>query len=193
MSLILLFILLPLSVFAGPATAELQARLAALRERKVAADEAADAHRYQLRETVLAAREAAVELHSRIRDGIPHQRADRLAAVAAAQAVLAAEEPASQVAGIRQLLQVFYDELRLLNTVQISHDMAPIGDDREKHASFIRLGLAAGYFLTEDGSAAGIASKDWRIADSATAERIAAMLAILRKQQPPSIIPVPIP
>lgn len=193
MRLFLLSILLPISLLAGPTEAELQARLEVLRERKVAADEAVAEHRYRLRETRLAARQAADALHARISDGIPHQRAERLVTVAAAQAALTADEPDRQVAGIRQLLQVFYDELRLLNTVQISHAMAPIGESREKHATFIRLGLAAGYFLTEDGRAAGIAGSEWSVADSATAEQIAAMLAILRKQQPPAILSVPIP
>jgi hypothetical protein len=193
MRLLLLCTLLPISLLAGPSEADLQARLEALRERKVAADEAAAEHHYRLRQIVLASRQAADELQARITAGIPHQREQRLGAVAAAQAALNSEETTRQAAGIRLLLQVFYDELRLLNTVQVSHAMAPVGDSREKHATFIRLGLAASYFLTEDGSAAGIAAKDWRIADSATAEQIAAMLAILSKQQPPAILPVPVP
>ena len=188
-----LFALLSLLAVAQPSETELQPRLEALRERKVAADEAIAEHRYQLAQAVTIAREVADRLHARITAGIPHEREARLASVADAKSALAAEEPAKQAAAIRQLLQIYYSELRLLNTVQVSHAMAAVGEDREKHATFIRLGLAANYFVTEDGSTAGIAGAEWRLADSATQARIAEMLAILQKQKPPRILNVPLP
>jgi hypothetical protein len=191
--LLFIILLLPVLAAAEPKEAELQARLEVLRERKVAADEAIAEQRYRLQQAISIAREVAQKLQQRIATGIPHQRATRLAAVTDAQTALAAESPKQQAAAIRQLLQIYYEELRLLNSVQVSHAMAPVGEEREKHATFIRLGLAANYFLSEDGTAAGIAGPEWRLADSATAAQIADMLEVLRKRQPPKILPVPLP
>jgi hypothetical protein len=146
-----------------------------------------------------AARPVALRLAESIRAGIPHQRSIRADAFEQAAALLGAEpdDRGKQAAeGLQRFLTAVAQEMQLAATREVKSETVALDAELSKHAYVARFGLVNEVFVTEDGTHAGIASRDaaspWRVMrDPDDVAAITAVLDCVRKRRPPELVAVP--
>jgi len=145
-----------------------------------------------------AARPVALRLAESIRAGIPHRRDARAEAFEQAAALLGteSEDGAAEAEGLQRFLAAAGQEMQLAATREVKSETVALSEDVSKHAYVARFGLVNEIFVTEDGTHAGIASRDaatpWRVlADPADVEAITAILDCVRKRRAPELLAVP--
>jgi hypothetical protein len=145
-----------------------------------------------------AARPVALRLAEGIRAGIPHQRSVRAKAFEEAAALLGAEsgDGKREAEGLQRFLTAVAQEMQLAATREVKSETVALDAEVSKYAYVARFGLVNEVFVTEDGTHAGIASRDaaspWRVMrDPADVEAITAILDCVRKRRAPELVAVP--
>lgn len=139
-------------------------------------------------------------LREQVNDGIPFRLEERTAKLDAISNGVDATKPMDIAEACNQLWSFCKDELRLSVTSEIYRDNIRLGDGREPHAEFIRVGRIILAFTTEDGKNAGVwltqnnngggsATTGWaRDSSSVSSHTIEKAIKIYKRQHPPEII-----
>lgn len=178
---------------------ELQQRLARakteLRQRRAGSEKELAAVRSWAR----AARPVALRLAESIRAGIPHQRSLRAEAFEQAAVLLKAESEdrgKQEAEGLQRFFAAVAQEMQLAATREVKSETVALDAELSKHSYVARFGLVNEVFVTEDGTHAGIASRNaatpWRVMrDPNDVAAITAVLDCVRKRRPPELVAVP--
>lgn len=152
----------------------------------------------QFTDAATAGQPVAEAMEQRIATGVPFRRDERAETAAAAAEAMASGDALEQAEGVAALLSFAGEEFRLTRETRFWNDPATLDDNRRVHAYQARLGLVQQILISEDGTQTGAAAhtaeRAWQL-DLTQAQRrqIMGAAAILRQQEPPRLIDVPLP
>ena len=156
-------------------------------------------HRQTIDRALAAVRPAIVETRRRIASGVPYRRASRLARLDGLAADLTDDDPAARAEAAAGLWTLLLDDIALARRIESINEPVHTDDGaRRMHAWQVRIGLVQQAFLSEDGGTVGLSepaeASAWRTGLSP--ERAGAVrraVGILRRQQRPTLVPLPLP